>query len=159
MKSARVVAPLDAELEPMEVVVRDHCPEYDQAAEELWTATGARPCRQGAPTIRLVACDGGTGEFLGVADCYRTFPPEHALGAVAVMPGQRRRGIGRVLLRALADAALYDGRRTLCGFVLDDDLAAWRLFHAAGMPIRIHEVEGGLYYEVELLSPGRGSNR
>ena len=139
------------EVEPAHVLIEQGHPEHDAAAEALWKTTGVRPRTQGDPTVRLVACDSRTHEFLGVADYFRTFPPEDALGAVAVVPEQRHRGIGADLLRALARTALRNGKRNLAGFMREDDVAAWHLLRAAAIPVRLYNVQGGLYYELDLV--------
>ena len=51
--------------------------------------------------------------------------------------------IGRIML---------NGKRSLAGFMSEKDEAAWRLIRAAGVPVRMHEVEGGLYYELDLMA-------
>jgi GNAT superfamily N-acetyltransferase len=146
------------EIQPGEVLIQPGRPEDNAAAEALWASTGARPCANGEPLLRIVARYGQSNKFLGVADCFRTFPPEEGLAAVAVVPEERRRGVGAALLRELAHLALRSGRRTLGGFMRDDDAAAWHLLRAAGIPVRLHEVQGGLYYELDLI-PMRRAGR
>lgn len=142
--------PISPAVEADEVLIEMARPDDDEAAEALWRGTAARPCAQGQPVVRLVARDGKSGAFLGVADYFRTFPPEEALGGVAVVPTGRRRGVGVALLRELAGVAFRNGKRSLAGFMSEQDEAAWRLVCAAGVPVRMHQVEGGLYYELDL---------
>ncbi len=125
-------------------------PEDGEAADALWDVTAARVVLQEAPATRLVARDAATGRLLGVAEYFRTFPPEDVLFAVAVVPAQRRRGIGTALLRTLARVALRDGRRNLCTFIADEDIPSWQLIRAAGIPVRIYDVDDGYYVELDL---------
>ncbi|HLG71717.1 MAG TPA: GNAT family N-acetyltransferase [Chloroflexota bacterium] len=138
-------------VEPERILIRMGEPEDAAAAEELWESTGARPCAHGEPVIRLVARNGRTNEFLGVADCFRTFPPEDAMGGVAVVPDERRHGVGAALLRELARMTVRNGRRVLAGFMHEDDAATLHLLRATGLPVRLHPLEGGLYYEIDLV--------
>lgn len=125
-------------------------PEDERAIKALWKSTRLAPPRE-APTMRLVARDAETQRLLGVADYFRTFPPEDVLFVVAVVPAERGRGVGTALLRMLARNALRNGRRNLCAFIGHDDLASWRLLRSAGIPLRIYDVEGGCYVELDLV--------
>jgi GNAT superfamily N-acetyltransferase len=138
--------------ERAELLIERGSPGDDDAAEALWKSASARPCALGQPAVRLIARDARSHKFLGVADYFRTFPPEDAIGGVAVVPEERHRGVGSALLRELAKVALRNGKRNLAGFMMHDDSAARRLLHATGIPVRPYQAEGGLYCELDLLA-------
>jgi GNAT superfamily N-acetyltransferase len=143
---------LTSEIDPEKLLIERALPEDGEAAEALWEITGARALPKDAPAARLVARDAATRRFLGVADYFRTFPPEDVLGAIAVIPTERRRGVGIALLQMLARVALRDGRRNLCAFIADDDLPSRQLVRSAGIPVRVYDVEGGFYIELDLVA-------
>jgi len=143
---------LVAVTQPPSVAIRFGVPEDEAGAGALWQDTGARAVPEGAPAARLVASDPRTGRLLGVAEYFRAFPPEDAIGAVAVLPSERRRGVGTALLQALARHALRQGKRNLAGFVPEDDVAAWNLLHSADIPLRVYDIDGGFYVELDLVS-------
>jgi GNAT superfamily N-acetyltransferase len=134
------------------VLIADAGSDDNLDAEALWRNTHVRVHPEGVPEVRLIAREADTCRFLGVADYFHTFPPEDALFAVAVMPYMRRRGVGTALLRALAKTASCKGKRNLCSFVAADDETTWRLLGSAGIPVRVCQVNGGYYVELDLVS-------
>jgi len=92
---------------------------------------------------------------VGVAEYFRAFPPEDALASVCVDAEFRQRGIGTALFESVISAAARDGKRNLCGFIADDDVAMWKLLRSAGVRVRTYEVDRGLYVEVDTASRRR----
>ena len=127
-------------------------PSESKAADELSERCGAGVRFGLVPVVQLAAREPDSGRLIGVAECFRTFPPQDALASVYVAPEARGQGIGTALLRTLTAVARRRGKRNLSMFLADDQLAAWGLLRSAGALVRAHEVEGGLYVEVDLVN-------
>jgi len=123
-----------------------------KAADELSDRCGAGGRFGLVPVVQLAAREPHSGRLVGIAECFRTFPPENALASVYVDPEARRQGIGTALLKALIAAASRNGKRNLSAFLADDELAAWALLRSAGALVRMHEAEGGLFVEVDTVN-------
>lgn len=82
----------------------------------------------------LVAQDPSTGEGLGVARYVRAHdaPPDEAEAAVTVVDDWHGRGLGGLLLRALADRARDEGITTFTALVQGDNPRAIRALSALG---------------------------
>jgi len=128
-------------------------PSESKAADELSERCGAGVRFGLVPVVQLAAHEPDSGRLIGVAECFRTFPPQDALASVYVASEARGQGIGTALLRVLTAAARRRGKRNLSMFLADDQQrAAWGLLRSAGALVRAHEVEGGLYVEVDLVN-------
>lgn len=124
-----------------------------EAVASLWDRCGGRSSPgTAAPAREIVARERGTGRVIGVAEFIRTFPPEDALASVCVDPAFRRMGIGGMLLEAIIASAASQGKRNLCGFVSEANLAAWKLLESSRAPARVYETDGGCYVELETMS-------
>ena len=140
------VGTLDADIE----LARIDDPE---AAASLWDRCGGRSSLETAvPAREIVARERGTGRVIGVAEFIRTFPPEDALATLCVDPAFRRMGIGGMLLEAIIASAASQGKRNLCGFVSEANLAAWKLLESSRAPARVYETDGSYYVELETMS-------
>lgn len=106
----------------------------------------------------LVAQDASTGEGLGVARYVRTQggPPDEAEAAVTVVDDWHGRGLGSVLLRALADRARDEGIATFTALVQGDNPRAIRALSALG-EIQ-HTWEGG-HILLRIALPEQGPPR
>jgi len=147
-----MILTLEKPAERTGLVIERLSPDESVAADELAARCGAGVRFDLVPIVQLAAHEPDSGQLIGVAECFRTFPPEDAIGSVYVDPDARGQGVGAALLRALMAAASRSGKRTLSMFVADDQLAAWGLLRSAGALVRAHEVEGGIYVEVDLVS-------
>jgi len=124
-----------------------------EVAASLWERCGGRTSPgTAAPEMQIVALERLTGRVVGAAEFVRTFPPEDALASLCVDPAFRRMGIGRMLLEALMTSAARQGRRNLCAFVPETNLAAWKLLEASGAPAHAYQSDGGYYVELETTS-------
>jgi GNAT superfamily N-acetyltransferase len=86
----------------------------------------------------LVAMDAETGVGVAVARYVRT-GPDRAEPAVAVADDWQGRGLGTVLLDALADRAREEGVTTFCATVLATNTPALALLEGAGRATRTQE--------------------
>jgi len=109
----------------LEVLARLH----GQAFDEAWDAE---------TFARILAAPGGfaflardEAGWAGFALC-RTAADECELLSLGVMPGRRRRGVGRRLVERALDAARIRGARTLYLEVAEDNLAARTLYDGLG---------------------------
>ncbi len=124
---------------------------HDFSVDLLWESAALRPGTPDKPGTCLVARDRRSGQIVGAAEYVRTFPPEDGMWAVTVAPHARRQGVGTRLLRALADAALRDGIRSLAAFVDVNAEATWRLLGAVGIPVRIYWLRKSALVELDLV--------
>jgi GNAT superfamily N-acetyltransferase len=124
----------------------------DAQASRLWHDLHGPGCEGTRPPHWLVAREQPSGRTVGIAQYFRTCPPEDACGAVLVLPEALRSGAGKRLLRTMADQALKDGIRNLGTLVSRDDHATLELLREARTPVRISPIQGGLYVEIELLA-------
>ena len=97
--------------------------------------------------------------MLGIAQYFRTFPPEDACGAVLVVPEAVYAGVGERLLRAMAEQALSDGIRGLGMLVGRHDSATLDLLRHTGMPVRISPLNDGLDVEMDLVTFAHSARR
>ncbi|HKP88387.1 MAG TPA: GNAT family N-acetyltransferase [Thermoleophilaceae bacterium] len=103
----------------------------------------------------LVAILPGTGESVGVARYVRDHErPGSAEIAVAVRERWQGRGVGKALLRGLADRAREEGIGEFTGLMLSDNLPMRRLLAVLGTPRRVGSEAGALELAVAL---GAGS--
>ncbi|HVA24724.1 MAG TPA: GNAT family N-acetyltransferase, partial [Chloroflexota bacterium] len=86
--------------------------------------------------------------MLGVAQYFRTFPPEDGCGAVVIVPEARHSGVGDALLHQMLDHAVHNGIRTLDTVVDRYDLTTMELLRAAQLPVTITRMNGRLYVEI-----------
>jgi ribosomal protein S18 acetylase RimI-like enzyme len=123
-----------------------------EAIASLWDRCGGRSSPgAAAPAREIVARERGTSRVIGVAEFIRTFPPEDALASLCVDPAFRRMGIGGMLLEAIMASAASQGRRNLCGFVSEANLAARKLLESSRAPARVYETDDGCYVELETM--------
>ncbi|HLG72241.1 MAG TPA: hypothetical protein VK009_17625 [Chloroflexota bacterium] len=66
----------------------------DHRATDLWHELHGPSCTGTKPPHWLVAREFGSDRILGVAQYFRTFPPEDACGAVLVRPEALHAGAG-----------------------------------------------------------------
>ncbi|MDQ3767887.1 MAG: GNAT family N-acetyltransferase [Actinomycetota bacterium] len=106
----------------------------------------------------LVAQDAGTGEGLGVARYVRGHhaPPDEAEAAITVVDDWQGRGLGGVLLRALADRAREEDITTFTALVQADNPRAIRALSALGQAQRSPE---GPYTLLRIALPEEGPPR
>lgn len=119
---------------------------------ELWHELQAPVCAGERPATRLVAREPGTERILGLAQYFRTFPPEDGCSAVVTPPAEAHSGAGEALFHELVRRALHDGMRTLGTMVSRHDALTLDLLRKARLPIRYHPVSGGTYIEIDLLT-------
>jgi DMSO/TMAO reductase YedYZ molybdopterin-dependent catalytic subunit len=124
----------------------------DTQATRLWHDLHGPSCAGTTPGHWLVARDRETERLLGIAQYFRTFPPEDACGAVLVIPEAVHAGVGEQLLRAMAGQALRAGIRNLGTLVGRHDSATLDLLRHAGMPVRISPLNDELYVEMDLVT-------
>ncbi len=116
--------------------------------DELWRRCGERIRFDVPPAGQVVARDRGSGRVIGVAEYFRTFPPEDVLASVCVEEPYRRQGVGARLLSTLSKLARGDGRRQLCGFIAGTNLAALRLLRSSGRDVHLHADGDGFFAEL-----------
>ena len=102
--------------------------------------------------MSLVAREDKTSRLLGIAQYFRSFPPEDGCGAVLVIPEAVHGGVGEHLLQAMAEQAISDGIRNLGTLVGWHDAATMDMLRAAGMPVRVSPLNDGLYVEMDLVT-------
>ena len=124
----------------------------DPEAARLWHDLRGPGCQGTRPPHWLIVREQASGRTVGIAQYFRTFPPEDACGAVLVQPEALHTGAGEQLLRAMAGQALKDGIRNLGTLVSRDDHSTLDLLRQARAPIRISPLHGGLYVEIDLLT-------
>jgi len=102
--------------------------------------------------IGLETADGGPPEGVAVARFIRLpDAPDTAEAAIAVVDHMQRRGLGKLLLAALADAARERGIRRFRAEVMRDNDAIAHLLHDLDREIQPASVDGGLaVYELAL---------
>lgn len=100
-----------------------------RSGEPAWQAMAFETliARASAEAVIAVADDAPAGFVL-----WRTAADEAEILLIAVMPGQRRRGIGRGLLERAIGAARGDGAERLWLEVADDNQPAIALYRAHG---------------------------
>jgi ribosomal-protein-alanine N-acetyltransferase len=116
---------------------------YETAFAEAWAPDQLAQLLAGPGVFALIALD-DAGEPAGYA-LGRVAADEAELLSIALLPGQRRRGGGSLLLDALVDRCKAAGAATLFLEVAADNAAALALYHDAGF------AEAGLrkgYYKV-----------
>jgi GNAT superfamily N-acetyltransferase len=95
--------------------------------------------------------DRPTGEGLGIARFIRlSDAPDTAEAAVVVLDDFQRRGLGRLLLRALVDAARERGIRKFRTNVLPDNEPAQRLLHELDPQAKARVEDGLRVFELPL---------
>ncbi len=114
------------------------------------SAASSEPDRYG-----LVACPPGTACVVGHAGYWRMREGRADL-ALAVADGYQGHGLGRVLLRRVADEAETRRVKVLCMDVLPSNLPGLALLAGCGRPLRVEALQGVLMCEL-LLVPGNGS--
>ena len=124
----------------------------DPCATDLWHQLHGPNCSGTKPPHWLIAREQQTGRILGIAQYFRTFPPEDACSAVLVLPEALHTGAGEQLFQRMAAQALKDGIRNLGTLVSHDDHATLDLLRNAGAPVRISPMHGGLYVEIDVLT-------
>lgn len=99
----------------------------------------------------LGAADPATGHGIGVARFVRSHEHPHCAEiALAIADDWQHRGLGTLLLDALADRARAVGITTLTGLILADNTAMLKLFERLG-PTRVHnDGTGTVAVEVDL---------
>jgi len=103
---------------------------YETAFAEAWAPDRLAQLLAGPGVFALIALD-DAGEPLGYA-LGRVAADEAELLSIALLPGQRRRGGGRLLLDALIDRCAAAGAQTLFLEVATDNAAALALYRGAG---------------------------
>lgn len=98
----------------------------------------------------IVAVDPVDGQGLGVARFIREPDGNRAELAITIRDDAQGRGIGRLLLDALADRAREEGLHTLTASVLADNPAAVHVISALGQTARRYE---GQVVELEIALP------
>ena len=152
---------LHAELQSVPVFTVESMEACDTRAVRLWHDLHGPNCAGTRPPQCLVAREAETSRLLGIAQYFRTFPPEDGCGAVLVVREAVHGAVGRQLLEAMAEQALFDGIRNLGTLVGRHDVATMDLLREAGMPVRVSPLNDGLYIEMDLVAfahaPGRNS--
>lgn len=106
----------------------------------------------------LGAADPETGHGIGIARFVRsTEEPAHAEIALAIADDWQHRGLGTLLLDALASRARAVGITHFTGLVLADNLAMLRLFERLGPTTHHPAASGTVELVTELLSPPAAS--
>ncbi|WP_026873191.1 ribosomal protein S18-alanine N-acetyltransferase [Inquilinus limosus] len=103
---------------------------YEAGFGEAWAADQLAQLLAGPGVFALIALDEGE-EPAGYA-LARVAADEAELLSIALLPGQRRRGGGRLLLHALIDRCAAAGAETLFLEVATDNAAALALYRGAG---------------------------
>ncbi len=127
-------------------MMEGHC---DPAAAQLWQRLHGPSCAATRPAVCLVARRRDNGQMLGVAQYFRTFPPEEGCGAVVIVPEARHSGVGDALLARMVDHAVHSGIRVLGTVAGDDDLTTMELLRAANLPIVVSRMDNRLYVEID----------
>ncbi|MHB8620509.1 MAG: GNAT family N-acetyltransferase [Chloroflexota bacterium] len=122
-----------------------HC---DPNAALLWHELHGPSCAGPHPAVCLVARGRDGGRMLGMAQYFRTFPPEDGCGAVVIAPEARHSGVGDALLHRMIDHAVHNGIRTLDTVVESDDLTTMELLRVAKLPVTVTRMNGRLYVEI-----------
>lgn len=95
----------------------------------------------------LGAVDVRTGEGVGVARYVRLAEdPEEAEFAIAIADDWQGRGLGRVLLGELVDAARANGLRRLSGDILAENARMLALGRTVGRDARLGDVHDGVVH-------------
>lgn len=116
---------------------------YEAAFNEAWAPDQLAQLLAGPGVFALIALD-EAGEPAGYA-LGRVAADEAELLSIALLPGRRRQGGGRLLLDALIECCLAAGAATLFLEVATDNAAALALYRGAGF------AEAGIrkgYYKV-----------
>lgn len=116
---------------------------YESAFAEAWAPDQLAQLLAGPGVFALIGLD-DADEPIGYA-LGRVAADEAELLSIALLPGQRRQGHGRLLLDALVDRCIAAGAATLFLEVATDNAAARALYRGAGFN------EAGLrkgYYKV-----------
>ena len=103
---------------------------YETAFAEAWAPDQLVQLLAGPGVFALVALD-DAGEPAGYA-LGRVAADEAELLSIALLPGRRRRGGGRLLLGALIDRCAAAGAETLFLEVATDNAAALALYRGSG---------------------------
>jgi hemerythrin-like domain-containing protein/GNAT superfamily N-acetyltransferase len=150
---------LQAEVRSVPVFTVEAMEACDTQATRLWHDLHGPNCAGTRPAQCLVAREDQTSRLLGIAQYFRTFPPEDGCGAVLVVPEAVHGAVGRQLLETMAEQALHDGIRNLGTLVGKHDAATMDMLRAAGMPVRVSPLNDDLYIEMDLVTfahlPGR----
>ncbi len=149
----------------VEIVEADlNAPEHQQAVVELLDAYARDPMGNGAPlpdeikralipglrkhptTIVFLAYEGGTA--VGLAVCFRGFStfaarPLINIHDLAVLPGHRGQGVGRLLLDAIAQKGRSLGCCKLTLEVQENNRRARRVYESAGFAQAVYAPENG----------------
>jgi ribosomal-protein-alanine N-acetyltransferase len=103
---------------------------YETAFAEAWAPDQLAQLLAGPGVVALIALDEAAepaGYALG-----RVAADEAELLSIALLPGRRRQGVGRLLLDALIERCMAAGAATLFLEVATDNAAALALYRGAG---------------------------
>jgi hemerythrin-like domain-containing protein/GNAT superfamily N-acetyltransferase len=121
----------------------------DPSAAQLWHELHGPSCDSSHPAVCLVARGRHGGQTLGVAQYFRTFPPEDGCGAVVVVPDARHSGVGDALLHQMLEHAVHNGIRMLETVVDGDDVTTMEMLRTARLPVTVSRTNGRLYVEID----------
>jgi hypothetical protein len=94
---------LQEEVQPFPLFTIDSVAACEAQASQLWHDLHGPNCAGTRPAQCLVAREDQTKRLLGIAQYFRTFPPEDGCGAVLVVPEAVHGPIGGQLLQAMAE--------------------------------------------------------
>ena len=126
----------------------------DRILDRLVATDGSKHVAIGAE----VASDDPAAEGLGVARFIRLDDaPDVAEVAVAVVDAKQQLGLGRLLLRALVEAARERGVRRFRATVLTENTPAQALLHGLADDVTVRRENGSFVYEIVLPEDVPGS--
>jgi RimJ/RimL family protein N-acetyltransferase len=132
---------------------------FFSACPDLHQAIGWATQVDGDRRLGLVAIAADTGQLIAHAGAERDpHHPDHAEFALVIADRYQGRGLGKILLDRLLQAAHGAGIQRLTGEVLADNHRMLNLLRHSGYPVSLHLTAGAVLVQVS-TSPGRSADK